>query len=76
MEHEKVEAKGNPKVPHSFLYAEATKPVFVFTDPREATKFAHELKAGHFHSAEITNDPLQVFLPKYTPRFPSIRTKN
>lgn len=65
-----MEAKGNPRVPHSFLYAEATRPVFVFVDPREATKFSHELKAGHFHSAEITNDPLHVFLPKYTPGTP------
>ena len=75
MEHEATEAKGNPKVPHSFLYLSATTPVLVFTDPKEATKFTHEYKAGHFHYPEMHNDPLQVFLPKYAPRLIRIKPK-
>lgn len=56
--------EGNPKVPISFLYIEGTNPVFVFADPKETTKFSHEYKPGHFHSAEIFGDPNHVFLPK------------
>lgn len=60
-------AQGNPKVPISFLYIEGTNPVFVFADAKEATKFSHEFKGGHFHSAEIYGDPNHVFLPRSVP---------